>query len=158
MSRNCAECMSTLKNEDPNATYGIFRPCICAELNNNLLMWSVLTYGAGFINWWVYENECGYCQSHANILLNDEYYQDHIVDVNTLYKIVNANLNIIHEKNANGATIFTMIDDIIVFIKDTIKTYETPHQMNHALCDAIITGQRHINDLHDFRLWLNVLP
>jgi hypothetical protein len=154
-SRLCVECMTLLKNEDDTNEYGIFQPCKCIELNNTLLMWGVLTYGAGFINWWIYANECGYCQSHANILLSDEYYSNNIVDMQTLKMIVNANPNIIHEKNANGATIFNIIHDVIGFIGDTIKTYEDPISTYNSLNDEIIMGKKHINELEMFRQWLS---
>lgn len=144
-TRTCDDCMTVLKNEDTTNIYGIFQPCKCADLNNTLLMWSVLTYGAGFINWWIYKNECGYCQSHANILLTDEHYQNHIVDMKTIQMIINANPAIVHEKNANGDTVTTIIADVIVFIGDTIKTYETPY--DKTLCNEILIGKKHISEL-----------
>ena len=153
-SRLCSECMTLLKNEDTTNNYGIFQPCKCADLNNNLLTWSVLTYGAGFINWWIYKNECGYCQSHANILLTDEDYQNHIVDMQTIKMLVNSNPGIVHEKNANGDTIVTIINDVILFISDTIKTYENPDSVYNSLANEIIIGKKHINELEMLRVWL----
>jgi hypothetical protein len=146
--------MTLLKNEDDTNNYGIFQPCKCADLNNNLLMWSVLTYGAGFINWWIYKNECGYCQSHANILLTDEDYQNHIVDMQTIKMLVNANPDILTAENANGDTIFTIINDVILFISDTIKTYENPGSAYNSLANEIIIGKKHINELEMLRDWL----
>jgi hypothetical protein len=143
--------MTVLKNEDITNTYGIFQPCKCAELNNTLLMWSVLTYGAGFINWWIYKNECGYCQSHANILLTDEHYQNHIVDMKTIKMIAQANPAMVHEKNANGDTVFRIIDDVIVLINDTIKTYESPC---NTLWNEISIGKKHISELKNLHAWL----
>ena len=143
-TRTCDYCMTVLKNEDD--AYGIFQDCKCAELNNNLLIWSVLTYGAGFINWWTYPNECGYCQSRANIMLTDEHYQNHIVDMKTIQMIVNANADIINEKNSNGDTIFKIIDDVIEFISDAIKNDET--------CNEVVIGKKHINELNELRVWL----
>ena len=119
-------------------------------------MWSVLTYGAGFINWWMYQNECGYCQSHANILLTNEDYQNHIVDMKTIYMIINANTDILAEKNANGATILNIIDDVIVFIADTIKTYEDPN--NNSLLNEIMIGKKHISELTELRAWIGGHP
>jgi len=142
--------MTVLKNEDD--TYGIFQPCKCADLNNTLVMWSVLSYGAGFINWWIYKNECGYCQSHANILLKDEDYQNHIVDMKTIKMIINANPDIVHEKNSNGNTVVNIIDDVILLIQDTIKTYENPY--DQSLCNEILTGKKHISELSELRAWL----
>jgi hypothetical protein len=153
-SRLCPDCMTLLKNEDDTNNYGIFQPCKCADLNNNLLMWSVLTYGAGFINWWIYKNECGYCQSHANILLTDEDYQNHIVDMQTIKMLVNANPDILTAENANGDTIFTIINDVILFISDTIKTYENPGSAYNSLANEIIIGKKHINELEMLRDWL----
>ena len=150
-SRLCTHCMTLLKNEDETNEYGIFQPCKCQELNNNILMWSVLTYGAGFINWWIYKNECGYCQSHANILLRDECYQNHIVDMKMLHMIINANPEILQEKNSNGDTVIEIIADVILFIKDTIKTYETPD--NH-LASEILIGKKHISELTELRAWI----
>ncbi len=150
-SRLCSHCMTLLKNEDETNVYGIFQPCKCADINNNILMWSVLTYGAGFINWWIYQNECGYCQSHANILLSDEDYQNHIVDMKTLYMLIKTNPHILSEKNANGATVIEIIQDVILFIKDTIKTYESPD--NH-LANEILIGKKHISDLTELRAWI----
>jgi hypothetical protein len=144
--------MTLLKNEDDTHNFGIFQPCKCADLNNTLLMWSVLTYGAGFINWWIYQNECGYCQSHANILLTDDHYQNHIVDMKTITLLINANPAIIHEKNANGDTIFTIIDDVILFIADTIKTYECP--VSDYLQEEILIGKKHTNELKTLRAWI----
>ena len=152
--RTCDDCMTVLKNEDDD--YGIFQQCKCAELNNSLLMWSVLTYGAGFINWWVYPNECGYCQSHANILLTDEHYQNHIVDMKTIQMIINANQDIIHEKNSNGDTVVNIIDDLIIMINDTIKTYEDPY--DKSLSNEILVGKKHISDLNELRLFLRDTP
>ena len=150
-SRLCSHCMTFLKNEDETSEYGIFQPCKCADLNNNILMWSVLTYGAGFINWWIYKNECGYCQSHANILLRDEDYQNHIVDMKTLYMLINANPNILQEKNSNGDTVIEIIADVILFIKDTIKTYESPY---NELANEIQIGKKHISELTELRAWI----
>jgi hypothetical protein len=141
-----------LKNEDPANIYGIFQPCKCAELNNTLLMWSVLTYGAGFINWWIYKNECGYCQSHANILPKNDDYQNHIVDIKTIEMLINSNPDLIHESNANGDTIFNIIADVIIFIQDTIKTYEEP---NTTLCNEIMIGKNHIKELENLLAWIN---
>ena len=145
-TRTCEYCMTVLKNEDD--AYGIFHPCKCAELNNNLLMWSVLTYGAGFIDWWIYPNECGYCQSRANVCINDEHYQNHIVDMKTIHMIVNANEEIIKEQNSNGDSIFKIIDDVIELIHDYIKTCE------NNLCNDIIIGKKHIIELKQLRVWL----
>lgn len=142
--------MTMLKEDDEE--YGIFQPCKCAQLNNNLLMWSVLTYGAGFINWWIYQNECGYCQSRANILLTNEDYQNHIVDMKTIQMIVNSNTDILAEQNANGATILNIIDDVIGFITDTIKTYENPNY--NTLLNEIIIGKKHISELSELRAWI----
>jgi hypothetical protein len=150
MSRTCADCMTVLKNEDN--IYGIFQQCICPELNNSLLVWSVLTYGAGFINWWIYKNECGYCQSHANILVSDEHYQNHIVDMKTIQMIINANTDILEAKNANGDTILTIIEDVINFIEDAIKTYEKSN--TDKMCNEIIIGKKHINELSELRSWI----
>ena len=150
-SRLCSHCMTFLKNEDETSEYGIFQPCKCADLNNNILMWSVLTYGDGFINWWIYKNECGYCQSHANILLRDEDYQNHIVDMKTLYMLINANPNILQEKNSNGDTVIEIIADVILFIKDTIKTYESPY---NELANEIQIGKKHISELTELRAWI----
>ena len=155
-TRTCDDCMCVLKNEDHNNSYGIFQPCKCAELNNTLLMWSALTYGAGFINWWIYKNECGYCQSHANIMLKDEHYQNHMVDMKTIQMIVNANRDIIHEKNSNGDTIFNIIDDLIIMIDDTIKTYDDPY--DRSLSNEILVGKKHISDLNELRTWLGDTP
>jgi hypothetical protein len=146
--------MSALKNEDNTSSYGIFQPCKCSELNNNLLIWSVLTYGAGFINWWIYKNECGYCQSHANILLSDEHYQNHIVDMSIIHRIINANPTIINEQNSNGDTILTVIQDVILFIHDTIKTYEDPVSDYNHLMNEIIIGKKHISELEELRRWI----
>ncbi len=145
MSRTCDDCMTVLKNEE-ETHYGIFQECICADLKNSLLVWSVLTYGAGFINWWIYKNECGYCQSHANIQVSDPHYQNHIVDMKTIQMIVNANTDILEEKNANGDTILTIIADVIVFIQDAIKTYNA--------CDEIIIGKKHIAELKELAAWI----
>jgi hypothetical protein len=147
-TRTCDDCMTVLKNEED--TYGIFQPCKCVELNNTLLMWSVLTYGAGFINWWVYPNECGYCQSHANICISDEDYQNHIVDMKTIQMIVNANEEIIKQQNANGDTIFKIIDDVIDMINDSMKTDENGNK--------IIIGKKHISELKELRVWLGDTP
>jgi hypothetical protein len=141
--------MTLLKNEDEENKYGVFQPCKCEDLNNNILMWSVLTYGAGFINWWFYKNECGYCQFHANILVKNDDYQNHIVDMKTLYMIINSNPNILAEKNANGDTISTIIADVIHFIEDTIKTYETPKSEYNYLANEIIVGKKHISELNE---------
>jgi len=150
--RMCEECMTMLKNEDNmNEGYGIFQPCKCAALENNILMWSVLTYGAGFINWWMYSNECGYCQSHANILLRDENYQNHIVDMQTIYTMLKNNPNLVTYKNSNGDTILTIIDDVIRFIYDTIKTYETA---NNETANEIIIGKKHISELSELRKYI----
>ena len=153
--------MTMLKNEDKiNENYGVFQPCKCAELENNILMWSVLTYGAGFINWWIYSNECGYCQSHANILLSDDNYQNHIVDIQTLYTMIKDNPNLLVDKNSNGDTILTIIDDIIRFIYDTIKTYETPNKRaneiatNEIATNEIIIGKKHISELTELRKYI----
>jgi len=144
--------MTMLKNEDNmNEGYGIFQPCKCAALENNILMWSVLTYGAGFINWWMYSNECGYCQSHANILLRDENYQNHIVDMQTIYTMLKNNPNLVTYKNSNGDTILTIIDDVIRFIYDTIKTYETA---NNETANEIIIGKKHISELSELRKYI----
>jgi len=148
--------MTVIKEEDENS-YGIFQPCKCAELNNNLLMWSVLTYGAGFIHWWIYKNECGYCQSHANILVSDEHYQNHIVDMSIIHRIINTNPDIIQEKNSNGDTILTIIQDIIRFIADTIKTYETSNADYNHLTNEIIIGKKHISELEELRTWIGKL-
>ena len=156
-TRLCSVCMSTLIGEDQTNRYGIFQPCKCAELNNTLLMWSVLTYGAGFINWWIYNNECGYCQSHANILTKNEDYQNHIVDIKTIQMLINANTDILYEKNANGDTIFTIINDVIDFIKDTIKTYEQPDASANALCNEIAIGKTHIKELMHLLEWIKKL-
>lgn len=159
--RMCEDCMTMLKNEDKiNENYGVFQPCKCAELENNILMWSVLTYGAGFINWWIYSNECGYCQSHANILLSDDNYQNHIVDIQTLYTMIKDNPNLLVYKNSNGDTILTIIDDIIRFIYDTIKTYETPNKRanetatNETATNEIIIGKKHISELTELRKYI----
>ena len=164
--RMCEDCMTMLKNEDKiNENYGVFQPCKCAELENNILMWSVLTYGAGFINWWIYSNECGYCQSHANILLSDDNYQNHIVDIQTLYTMIKDNPNLLVDKNSNGDTILTIIDDIIRFIYDTIKTYETPNKRaneiatneiatNETATNEIIIGKKHISELTELRKYI----
>ena len=154
--RMCEDCMTMLKNEDKiNENYGVFQPCKCAELENNILMWSVLTYGAGFINWWIYSNECGYCQSHANILLSDDNYQNHIVDIQTLYTMIKDNPNLLVDKNSNGDTILTIIDDIIRFIYDTIKTYETPNKRaNEIATNEIIIGKKHISELTELRKYI----
>jgi hypothetical protein len=151
--------MTMLKNEDKiNENYGVFQPCKCAELENNILMWSVLTYGAGFINWWIYSNECGYCQSHANILLSDDNYQNHIVDIQTLYTMIKDNPNLLVDKNSNGDTILTIIDDVIRFIYDTIKTYETPNkranEMTNEIANEIIIGKKHISELTELRKYI----
>jgi len=156
MSRTCDDCMTILKNED--TVYGIFQPCICAELNNSLLAWSVLTYGAGFINWWIYKNECGYCQSHANIHVSDEHYQNHIVDMKTIQMIVNANTDILEAKNANGDTISTIIADVILFISDAIKTYERPGLDYNNTCNEIIIGKKHIAELKELLGWIGGHP
>ena len=153
-TRTCDDCMTVLKNEDDG--YGIFQECKCADLNNTLLMWSVLTYGAGFINWWVYPNECGYCQSRADISISDEHYQNHIVDMKTIQMIVNANEEIIKEQNSNGDTIFNIIDDVILFISNYIKTYEDPYDKNS--CNEIIIGKKHISELKELRIWLGDTP
>lgn len=157
--RMCEDCMTMLKNEDKiNENYGVFQPCKCAELENNILMWSVLTYGAGFINWWIYSNECGYCQSHANILLSDDNYQNHIVDIQTLYTMIKDNPNLLVDKNSNGDTILTIIDDVIRFIYDTIKTYETPNkranEMTNEIANEIIIGKKHISELTELRKYI----
>jgi hypothetical protein len=157
--RMCEDCMTMLKNEDKiNENYGVFQPCKCAELENNILMWSILTYGAGFINWWIYSNECGYCQSHANILLSDDNYQNHIVDIQTLYTMIKDNPNLLVDKNSNGDTILTIIDDIIRFIYDTIKTYETPNkranEMTNEIANEIIIGKKHISELTELRKYI----
>jgi hypothetical protein len=149
--------MTVLKDEDDNSIYGIFQECKCAELNNNLLMWSVLTYGAGFINWWIYKNECGYCQSHANILLSDEHYQNHIVDMSIIHRMINSNPDIIKDKNSNGDTILNIIQDIILFINDTIKTYEYPISDYNNLNNEIIIGKKHISDLNELHMWIEGL-
>jgi hypothetical protein len=121
-------------------------------------MWSILTYGAGFINWWIYSNECGYCQSHANILLSDDNYQNHIVDIQTLYTMIKDNPNLLVDKNSNGDTILTIIDDIIRFIYDTIKTYETPNkranEMTNEIANEIIIGKKHISELTELRKYI----
>jgi hypothetical protein len=121
-------------------------------------MWSVLTYGAGFINWWIYSNECGYCQSHANILLSDDNYQNHIVDIQTLYTMIKDNPNLLVDKNSNGDTILTIIDDVIRFIYDTIKTYETPNkranEMTNEIANEIIIGKKHISELTELRKYI----
>lgn len=148
MSRTCADCMTILNEEE--SIYGVFQPCICAELKNSLLAWSVLTYGAGFINWWIYKNECGYCQSHANILVSDPHYQNHIVDMKTIQMIINANTDILQEKNANGDTILTIINDVIMFIQDGIKT--------DTMCDEIIIGKKHIAELEELRAYIGGIP
>jgi hypothetical protein len=153
-SRLCIDCMTLLKTEDVTNAYGIFQPCKCAVLNNTLLMWSVLTYGAGFINWWIYKNECGYCQSHANIMLTDDDYQNHIVDIQTIQMIVKANPAIIDEVNSNGDTIFTIINDVILYIEDTIKTYENPNSDYNTLANEIIIGKKHISELKNLYKWL----
>ena len=154
--RMCEECMTMLKNEDNmNEGYGIFQPCKCAALENNILMWSVLTYGAGFINWWMYSNECGYCQSHANILLSDENYQNHIVDMQTIYTMLKDNPNLVTYKNSNGDTILTIIDDVIRFIYDTIKTYEVANnKAANETANEIIIGKKHISELSELRKYI----
>jgi hypothetical protein len=149
--RTCDDCMSVLNDEDTTNAYGIFQACKCADLNNNLLMWSVLTYGAGFINWWIYKNECGYCQSHANIQLSNKDYQNHIVDMQTIEMIVKANPHVIVEVNTNGDTIFTIIDDVILYIADTIKTYENP---SSDYTNEISIGKKHISELKKLYKWL----
>ena len=152
--RTCHECMSVLNDEDTTNAYGIFQQCKCAVLNNTLLMWSVLTYGAGFINWWIYKNECGYCQSHANIQLKDKHYQNHIVDMQTIEMIMKANPALIQEENSNGDTIFTIINDVILYITDTIKTYENPDSDYNTLSNEIIIGKKHISELKNLYKWL----
>ena len=149
--RTCDDCMSVLNDEDSTNAYGIFQQCKCADLNNTLLMWSVLTYGAGFINWWIYKNECGYCQSHANIQLTDKHYQNHIVDIQTIHMIVNANPAIIHSANSNGDTIFTIIHDVILYIADTIQSYEFP---SSPYSNQITIGKKNISDLSLLYNWL----
>ena len=68
-----------------------------------------------------------------------------------LHMIINANPEILQEKNSNGDTVIEIIADVILFIKDTIKTYETPD--NH-LASEILIGKKHISELTELRAWI----
>ena len=69
----------------------------------------------------------------------------------TLYMLINANPNILQEKNSNGDTVIEIIADVILFIKDTIKTYESPY---NELANEIQIGKKHISELTELRAWI----
>jgi hypothetical protein len=70
------------------------------------------------------------------------------------------NPNLLADKNSNGDTILTIIDDIIRFIYDTIKTYETPNKTaneiatNEIATNEIIIGKKHISELSELRKYI----
>ena len=58
---------------------------------------------------------------------------------------------ILEKKNSNGDTVIEIIADVILFIKDTIKTYESPY---NELANEIQIGKKHISELTELRAWI----
>jgi hypothetical protein len=71
--------------------------------------------------------------------------------------MINSNPDIIKDKNSNGDTILNIIQDIILFINDTIKTYEYPISDYNNLNNEIIIGKKHISDLNELHMWIEGL-